>query len=489
MSSHLSPDLASALTPGGKSNTLTGVSSLTSSRVLVVGLDCAAPDLVFDQFLPNLPTIRGLMARGTWGRLESTIPPITVPAWAAMMTGKDPGVLGFYGFRNRKDYSYDGLALVTSHSLREPTVWDLLSERDRPSVVVGVPPGYPAKPLSGCLISCFLTPPAATRPASYPADLLGELERRFGPYRFDVQDFRTEDKARVLREVHEMTVQRFTVARYLLESRPWEFAMVVDMGPDRLHHGFWKYFDPAHRRYQPGHPLGTAIPDYYRLVDAQLGELLAHVGDEINLLVLSDHGAKRMDGGICINEWLLREGLLRLRAPVTGITSFESAPVDWDRTVAWGEGGYYSRIFLNVKGREARGIVAPEDYERVRDDLTARLQALTDESGRPLRTLVYKPQVIYREVNGIAPDLIALFGDLHWRSVGTLGHGTVWVFENDTGPDDANHAMHGLYVLAGPNVPVGGRRDARWDQVTPTLCRLLEIPVPGGAQGDALISR
>jgi predicted AlkP superfamily phosphohydrolase/phosphomutase len=90
-------------------------------------------------------------------------------------------------------------------------------------------------------------------------------------------------------------------------------------------------------------------------------------------------------------------------------------------------------------------------------------------------------------VRGVAPDLIALFGDLHWRSVGTMGHGSVWVYENDTGPDDANHAMHGLYVLAGPGVDRPGRRDAHWSQVAPTLCRLLALSPPEDVLGVALV--
>jgi predicted AlkP superfamily phosphohydrolase/phosphomutase len=457
------------------------------SRVLVVGLDCATPDLVFDRFLPELPTLRDLTARAMWGRLESTIPPITVPAWAAMMTGKDPGTLGFYGFRNRKDHSYDGLSTVTSASLKEPAIWDHLSARGRPSIVLGVPPAYPAKPIVGCSVSCFLTPPGHEKSATHPSTLLQTLEERFGRYHFDVDDFRTEDKTRLLGDIHEMTKQRFKVFRHLVQTQPWDFAMGIDMGPDRLHHGFWKYFDPLHHKHEPGHPLGTAIPDYYRLADGEIGELLKEVGDETNVLVMSDHGAKRMDGGFCINEWLAREGLLTLRQAVPAGTPFAKAPIDWTRTVAWGEGGYYSRIFMNVKGRERNGVVAPGDYEKVRDELAARLEATTDESGRRLGTVVYRPERIYKHVRGVAPDLIVLFGDLHWRSVGTFGHGTTWVYENDTGPDDANHAMHGMYILAGPAVTAPGRRDAFWNQIAPTLCRLLRMPIPDDMAGTALV--
>ena len=72
-------------------------------RVLVVGLDCAEPSLVFDRWRDELPTLRRLMDGGTYGELTSTIPAMTVPSWAAMMSGKDPGQLGFYDFRNRAD--------------------------------------------------------------------------------------------------------------------------------------------------------------------------------------------------------------------------------------------------------------------------------------------------------------------------------------------------------------------------------------------------
>ena len=142
---------------------------------------------------------------------------------------------------------------------------------------------------------------------------------------------------------------------------------------------------------------------------------------------------------------------------------------------------------MKVKGREPQGIIEAGDYEKVRDELAARLEDMTDESGRVLGTKVYKPETIYREVRGVAPDLIVLFGDLHWRSVGTIGHGTVWVYENDTGPDDANHAMHGLYILAGPGVTARGRQDGRWNQIAPTLRRLLGLAATDDPTVDALV--
>ncbi|HVM96495.1 MAG TPA: alkaline phosphatase family protein, partial [Candidatus Acidoferrales bacterium] len=70
-------------------------------KVAVIGLDCVPPQLVFERWVELLPNLRRLMGEGAWGSLRSCDPPITVPAWASMVTGKDPGQLGVYGFRNR----------------------------------------------------------------------------------------------------------------------------------------------------------------------------------------------------------------------------------------------------------------------------------------------------------------------------------------------------------------------------------------------------
>ncbi|MEJ2679352.1 MAG: alkaline phosphatase family protein, partial [Gemmatimonadota bacterium] len=90
-------------------------------RILIIGLDCAAPELLLGEDLPN---IRRLMEAGLYGRLESVVPPITVPAWMSMSTSRDPGSLGVYGFRNRVDYSYDRMQTADSRWFKAVTMWD-----------------------------------------------------------------------------------------------------------------------------------------------------------------------------------------------------------------------------------------------------------------------------------------------------------------------------------------------------------------------------
>ena len=95
-------------------------------RVCIIGLDCADPELVFERFADDLPTLTALRAQGMWGPLRSCHPPITVPAWSVMLSGRNPGALGIYGFRNRKDHSYDRLSIATSRDVKVPRIWDHL---------------------------------------------------------------------------------------------------------------------------------------------------------------------------------------------------------------------------------------------------------------------------------------------------------------------------------------------------------------------------
>ncbi|MFN2544194.1 MAG: alkaline phosphatase family protein [Actinomycetota bacterium] len=462
-------------------------------RIAVIGLDCATPGLLFDDLAAEIPNINALLQRGMYGDLESITPPITIPAWACAMSGKTPGQLGIYGMRNRKDTTYEGLSLATSLAVKEPQVWDELGHRGKHSLLIGVPPGYPPKPVEGWRVSCFLTPPSAPT-YTHPQELSGEIEEELGgePYIFDIPNFREKGEEHVLEQVFAMTERRFKVARRLVKIKPWNYFMLVEMGPDRLHHVFWHHFDPEHPKYEPGNRFETAFQDYYRFLDKQVGSLLETLPDDCITILMSDHGARRMVGGVCFNDWLEREGYLSFTEPVTEVTPIAKAPIDWSRTVAWGDGGYYGRLFLNVKGREPQGIVEPADYERTRDELIERLEKMTGPEGELLGTKVIKPQEVYPEVRGVAPDLIVYFGDLEWRSVGAVRAGVVqgvFTYENDTGPDGANHDRTGVFAMVGaPAQPAGRVEGLRLIDVGPTILSLYGIEAPEGAQGRSFLT-
>src|ERR1051326_3842748 len=151
-------------------------------KVLVIGLDCAAPELVFEQWREELPAFRRVMNDGVWGKLESCIPAITVPAWSSMMSSRDPGALGVYGFRNRGDYSYEKQVLANGTAIKVDRVWDILSRMGKQVITIGVPQTYPPKPVNGIQVGCFLSPSTTNpeRPYTYPASAMQEINEAVG---------------------------------------------------------------------------------------------------------------------------------------------------------------------------------------------------------------------------------------------------------------------------------------------------------------------
>lgn len=457
-----------------------------NKKMLVVGWDCATPQLVFDAYLPELPNVRRLMDAGAFGEMKSTIPPITTPAWMCMLSSKSPGTLGIYGFRNRKDHKSDKLFVANSKAVNEPVVWDILGGLGKKSIAVGVPQTYPPKPLNGLLVSCFLAP-STESDYTYPAELKQEIAKIVPGYMLDVEGFRTDDKDRLLRQIHEMTDKRHELVKYFLKNKPWDFFMMVEMGPDRMHHGFWRFCIPESPNYEPGNPFEGAMLEYYKKLDRNLGEYMDIAGDDAAVMLVSDHGAKTMIGGVCINEWLIKEGYLKVKSKPDGVAKPEKCEFDWSATKAWGEGGYYGRLFINVKDREPNGIVPKEEYESFRNELIAKLEAITDENGNNIGTVAHRPEDVYPEIRNVAPDLIVYFGNLSWRSVGSIGSGKILTYENDTGPDDANHAQYGIFVMRVPGAAPRGRLDGiDIMDVAPTILTLMGASVPADMTGGSL---
>jgi predicted AlkP superfamily phosphohydrolase/phosphomutase len=306
-----------------------------------------------------------------------------------------------------------------------------------------------------------------------------------GQYVFDVP-FRRDDRDALLQEIYDMSRKRFRVIKYLLQNKEWDFFAFMEIGVDRIHHAFWKYFDPAHHLYQSS-PFQSVIPDYYRYLDEEIGDLLSLLPAQTSVLIVSDHGVKRMKGAFCLNEWLVTEGYLVLKTTPPHQLGLEQADVDWGRTTAWGWGGYYARIFLNVQGREPQGVIKPEDYECFRDELAQKLQQIRGPQGEEWKTRIFKPQEIYPQTKGDCPDLMVYFDDLYWRSAGTLGHNALYLPENDTGPDDAVHSEDGIFLLYNDQQNQPRELDATIYDIAPTILHLMSAPIPPLLPGESLL--
>lgn len=468
-------------------------SSESEQKVLVLGIDCATPQIIFDDLKDEMPNLNRLMEEGSYGELRSVTPPITNPAWYCMLSSKSPGTLGAYGFRHRTVGTYDDQYLATHDRIDDDRVWDILDREGKRSTVVGVPNTFPPADIDGVMVTSFLTPDTDSEFVSGMekeelldiASFEGEHTSNDDFY-LDIEDFRSDDDQRILDDIFAMAEQRAEVTKELLDREDPDFHMTVFMSTDRLHHGFWKYYDEEHKDYEEGNEFEDAIPDYYRFLDDQIGSILEQVDDDTTVFVVSDHGARKIDGCICINEFLREEGLLTLRDEPEEMTRLEPDMVDWSETEAWGWGGYYARLFLNVEGREDDGQVPEDEYEARRTELIEKLEGLTGPDGEDIGTRVLKPEDVYDEVSGDAPDLMVFFGDLSWRSSGSVGNG-LYLEENDTGPDHANHDWDGIFIIDRPGQQGRGRMERRsMLDIAPTILAELNVEAPADFEGSQI---
>ena len=455
-------------------------------KILVVGLDSASPEILFtDERLEN---IRRVMEFGCYGRLESVIPSEAVPAWISMATSQDPGSLGVYGANNRVDHSYDGLKAVDFRSVQEITTWDCLASAGKRSILIGVPPIYPLRKINGIAIGDAFTIPPEPADFAYPAEIKDEVFSLVGEYPVDVENSSSTDKELLRQQIFTMSGKQFQLVRHFLETQDWDYFQFVDIGLNLLQRRFWRYFDPEHRDYESDNAYKTVIPDYYHFLDEQIGQILELLSDDTVVLIVSTSGVHRLVGGFCVNEWLVKTGLLALNNYPEKITPFHLLDVNWEKTKVWSEGDGIAQIFLNVSGREPKGIIDPQDCLSLRDDLKADLEAALEDLDEPMETLVIKPEEIYQKISRVAPDLFIRFGDA-WQSISAVGYQDMQVWDELSIPDGCFDSQFGAFILAASNNPLSGEiQDAHLLNIAPTLLDLAGYEIPASMQGKSLVT-
>src|SRR5439155_1697230 len=204
-------------------------------------------------------------------------------------------------------------------------------------------------------------------PISAPGAFAGDLARALGPYktvgwsedtsalnaeRVDEQAF-LDDLDQTMDEVRASTLREL--------GRPdWDLLVSVFTQTDRVAHMFYRFLDPDHPRYDAvlAARFGDAVLRVYQRMDTIVGEVLARLGPEATLLVVSDHGFHSYRTGLNVNTWLRDHGYLVQGPLAPGAEQEDFFPgVDWSRTRAYALGT--GQVYVNLRGREGRGVVAP----------------------------------------------------------------------------------------------------------------------------------
>jgi len=474
--------------------------SWSAEKLVVVGIDGGSWN-VLEPWCMNgvMPTLAGLRKQGSFGVLNSVIPPITPSAWTSLLTGQTPGrhrVLDFV----RYDPATRSLALVNSSDLPAGHLFNLLRDARKDVIAVNLPMTYPPPELRGALVSGFGTP-SADSSFTYPPELREEVLDLAPGYRFGV-DWQAKDAgdlaglATDVESIAAAFTQRVQVARHLSADRPWNLLLVhLKFYDDFLHKAFG-YTEPGAaprgrtllRRCLSG--LDSALAD--------IAELAASAGAP--MLVVSDHGFGSLRGRLYPNALLHRWGYLALRGPLgrlahkahkqfapkgAGMAAQDLAariPLDWPRTRAYVMyTGPCPFVYVNRRGREPHGVVGPEEVEALVAELAGRFRDYRHPAAQgPVFEQAIPGTEFFAGQDTSTPDLVLVpqEGLVPRRRLSRPG--------SEVEPVDTLEGYHrqaGLWLAAGANVRQGMTEEAGLADILPTVLAALGVPLPPDLDG------
>jgi predicted AlkP superfamily phosphohydrolase/phosphomutase len=496
---------------------------VAAERVLIIGLDGATLDIVEPLVREGrCPTFARLMERGAWGPLQSTIPPLSPPAWASFITGNNPGKHGVFSFFSTDDRGRR--SVVNSMSVHGSRYWDILGGEGRRVAVLNMPLTYPPRPLNGVQIAGMLTPSERSI-FTYPPELHTELIRECGDYPLELiymKALRRHGLIEGIKVIYRLTDTLERAALYLMDRSPWDVFTVIFRGPDMLQHYIFKalgpaVYDPEVRRVKK---LGEALYQLYERMDSAIATLWSRFGEDCTVIVMSDHGGGPTVKGFSLAQWLIEEGLLRLKG-MTGLRSLRigkpirppggfrkylpgkrrwdlrsavprvihspHSMVDWENTRAFPDVDIPApSLRINVKGREPHGCVEQGGaYDRLIDDIRERLLAVQDpETGQSVIDRVYrKDEIFWGPFTERCADIYFVPRDWSYKVIKRPGKAVI----HRVGRTLGAHRLEGLLFMEGPSIRSCQVKDAQIMDCAPTILYLSGCSIPEEVDGRVLV--
>lgn len=482
---------------------------MKDKKIMVIGLD-GGTFTVIDRLIKKnkLPNIKRLIQNGVRSNLISTIQPSSEQAWPSLVTGVNNGKHGIYGLlKLNNDYSF---RLVNSLDIKGKTLWRILSEHGKKSIIINVPVTYPAEELNGLLVTGYLTPSKGSE-YTFPKNLKKEIKKEVPDYIIDIpQPKAALDDEKImdnfLKQSFSAIELRYKLASYLLKNHDWDLFFLVFSTSDSVQHKFWSCDNLKYKK---------VIEWVYIDIDKKIGKLIKNY-DKDYIFLVSDHGFTTLKAKISLNTWLNKEGFLKFKNssqknkilikkflkffksqflignaqmlckwPILNkfVSSLLYNGIDWANTKAFAVSS--GNIRINLKGRESKGCVSIEDYEKTRNDLIDVLKILKDPLSKELVCKkIFKKEKVYKgPYLEDAPDIIVLFNDKYKHHLIPENRNEVFLnLEND-----GNHAMEGILIANGMDIKKGIKLNkAKIIDIAPTILYLLGIPIPKEMDGVML---
>lgn len=476
-------------------------------KLVVLGLDAADLDVMrplVDR--GEMPNVARLMAEGASGVLHSTVPPVSAPAWASFLTGRNPGKHGLYSFVVERGGGRMQLANVTD--IHGPKLWDVAAMQGARPIVVNVPVTWPAPSFDGLMVTGMLTPESQGVVFTHPKSLADEIAAKVPGYRIDIDRALLDDRATSYAQMSEMEKRRKDLFLHLLKSHETRLFVGIFTNTDRVQHSFWR----SDR---------TLVDQHFREVDAHIGEIVASLDRATTgVVLLSDHGFQGCAHKVYVNKVLEDAGLLVTRragkideesdrrrpdyfsgfqggrgekaeAPRAGLLgSLKSlvgiggeAAMEWPKTRAFMWSVDSGGVAVNLKSRYPHGVVAAADYETVRDEIVRVLSSLKAPDGRPAFRAVRRREEVYAGAyTSTAPDVIAEPDDLVSMGIDLGAKETFRVHKRPEG----HHSPRGFVSLTGADFRRGAKIEGNIVDCLPTILHALGLAVPEGCDGRVI---
>lgn len=439
-------------------------------RVAVIGLDGVGAPLI--EALTDrgvMPRMAALRRAGTVARMTSSIPTISSVSWSGFMTGTNPGRHGIYGFTDVKRDSY-AVYFPNYRHVQGATIWDVLGAAGKRSIVLNIPNTYPAKDINGVLVSGFVA--VNIERAVTPASVLPVLKSQ--GYKIDVDYVNANERPDAFfKDLFDTLAARRRTLAHFLREEDWDCFIGVITETDRLHHYFWNaYADSAS-------PLHQRFLDFYAAVDAAIGELVDALPDRTPLFIVADHGHTLIETEFYPNVWLRQQGLLQFKTA----TPKSVADLDPSSQAFILDPG---RIYLNLKGRFANGVVEPgaeakELLARIAEGLGAIEYPgpAVDGVRRPVKQVFGRDEIYKGPMLEHAPDAVLHFHN-GFDIKGAVARDELFGRSALTGMHTYDDS---LFYVNRPSVPAF---DLAITDIAPTVLALLGLRAPEPLDGRVL---
>lgn len=464
-------------------------------KVLVIGLDGATLDLLKPWASEGkLPMFQKLLSESCYGNLESSRPPITIPAWNCLATGKNPGRIGCFSFIQKASGSYD-FRVYSQTVEKEEDIWDILSDNGSKVFILNAPNILSAYRINGHMVAGSLC--TNEDRLTYPKEL-GEELRNLN-YEMDMTDpdiFGSLNDKEFSRRHKEITEKHCKVLFKFLD-KPWDFGFFVFTELDRVQHQFWHKKD--------------ILLSHYQNIDNKLTQIINKIesdGEKPNIFIVSDHGFGPNKKAFLVNEFLINRGFLELKrtpfldiiknlvsilrkpvilkmiTPLLAISFIKPlyrsvtrqtgrTPIRWDRTKAFSY-ATWGTIYINLAGREPEGIVKEEDYEKLRSEIIDGLNKISVKAYR-------REEIYHGKYLNLAPDIILDTDDNINSITSKVGYSSEFVEWHG-----GSHRLNGTFIARGPDIKENVETNAKIIDVAPTILHMFGMPIPKDMDGRVL---